>query len=330
MVNFKIDAPVDDPHILREGHIYRDGFVFVKGQKNPAVFNRILIRKPERAKVNERMRGFSSRTLDEHIALINKYKIEKAHIICDNLDFILECPSLNDVIIWPSLDAEDKFDYSVLYKMPLIKIIYCNTHYGDLEQNETSIDYSEIKGLEEISMSKTGHIGCETVQNLKKLWISDKKTIRDLSDLSCSDALQDVTFLGCGLRSLDGVEKHKMMKSLTLWHNYSLTDISALEYVADSLTELSIDACSKIKDFSVLKSLHGLEYLYLDGNNELPSLDFLEHMPGLKVFVFSMNVLDGDLSKCMNIPFVSCRNRKHYNIKDKDLQKKLVQTGENK
>ena len=33
-----------------------------------------------------------------------------------------------------------------------------------------------------------------------------------------------------------------------------------------------------------------------------------------------MNVLDGDLTPCMKIPYVYCeRNRKHYNLKNKDL-----------
>ena len=37
-------------------------------------------------------------------------------------------------------------------------------------------------------------------------------------------------------------------------------------------------------------------------------------------FLFSMNVLDGDLTPCMKIPYVYCeRNRKHYNLKNKDL-----------
>ena len=322
-MELNINETIMDPYVLGEGHIYRDGFVFREGQENPSIFNRIFIRKPERAKADESTRGFSYRTLEEHIELINKYKIEKAHIICDNLDFILECPSLDDIIVWPSLEANDKFDYSVLYKMPRIKKIYCNTNYGVLEQYKTSLDYSKITGLEDITMLKTGHSGYETVPKLKKMWISENKKIRSFQGLSCSSVLQEVTFLGCGIRSLEGIGNHKMMKSLTLWHNYSLSDISALTQVSESLTELAIDACSKIKDFSVLNELENLEYLYLDGNNLLPNLDFLENMKKLKVFTFTMNVEDGDLSNCMKVPYVSCRNRKHYNLKDKELPKKM-------
>jgi hypothetical protein len=45
-------------------------------------------------------------------------------------------------------------------------------------------------------------------------------------------------------------------------------------------------------------------------------------MKNLKTFFFDYNVLDGDLSYCLNVPNVCCdRVRKHYNLKDTDLPK---------
>jgi hypothetical protein len=61
--------------------------------------------------------------------------------------------------------------------------------------------------------------------------------------------------------------------------------------------------------------------LVLFGSNTLESLNFLENMPNLKSFRFTMNVLDGDLGLCKNVPYVYCKNRKHYNLKDDDLPK---------
>ena len=35
-----------------------------------------------------------------------------------------------------------------------------------------------------------------------------------------------------------------------------------------------------------------------------------------------MNVLDGDLTPCLDIPYVTCiRDRRHYNLKDSALPK---------
>lgn len=256
--------------------------------------------------------------------MIKEYNIEKALIISDDLDFIVECQSLKDVEIFPAFEAIEEFDYSVLYKIPQLKSLYCKTRYGDCGQYKTTIDYSKITGLEKIFMEGEGHLGYEKLSLLKELWISDNKKIKSIKGLSSSSFLQELTFLKCGIQSLDGIEEFQKMKALTLWNNYSLNDISALSNISDTLTELSIDSCGKITDFSVLSDLVNLEYLHLDGNNVLPDLTFLINMKRLKIFTFTMNVLDGDLNYCSKIPFVSCRNRKHYNLKDKDLPKNMM------
>ena len=62
--------------------------------------------------------------------------------------------------------------------------------------------------------------------------------------------------------------------------------------------------------------------------NVLPSLDFLKSMKRLSLFVFDMNVLDGDLSPCLEISHAeSRRNRKHYNLKNQDLPKGKFKMG---
>lgn len=96
-------------------------------------------------------------------------------------------------------------------------------------------------------------------------------------------------------------------------------DISFLEK-CPSLKSLEIENCGKIKDFSVLEELTNLEELVLFGNNTLPDLKFLNQMKNLKIFAFDLNVEDGNLKYCLNIPTVQCcRCRRHYNVKEKDL-----------
>ena len=127
--------------------------------------------------------------------------------------------------------------------------------------------------------------------------------------------------MSCKVQTLDGVGTYPQFESMNLYHNRALCDISALAGVSGSLKELTIESCPKIKDFSVLSSLENLEYLYLFGNNNLPNLDFLQNMKKLKVFNFTMNVEDGDLTNCLSIPCATCKNRKHYNLKDSQLPK---------
>ena len=72
----------------------------------------------------------------------------------------------------------------------------------------------------------------------------------------------------------------------------------------------------------ILEELENLEYLWLTGSNSLPDLRFLKKMKKLKTFILDMNVLDGDLTPCLDIPYVTCiRDRRHYNLKDSDLPK---------
>ena len=74
--------------------------------------------------------------------------------------------------------------------------------------------------------------------------------------------------------------------------------------------------------------MDNLELLELSGSNVLPNLDFVKTMVKLKTFVFNMNVLNGDLSPCLNLSYVfSEKNRKHYNLKEKDLPKGIYVRG---
>ena len=123
------------------------------------------------------------------------------------------------------------------------------------------------------------------------------------------------------IQSLDGIEAARKLHRLELSYNRSLTDISALRHLKDSLQLLEIEACGKIRDFSVLNELENLEFLTLKGSNVLPDLSFLRSLPKLKNLHLTMCVEDGDLSLCEHLPYARIQNRKHYSHKDKDLPK---------
>ena len=319
-----IHDQITDPLVLREGYILRDGFVFALRGGTLPIMDRIVIRSPQRARGHIWQNGFSYRTLEEHIELVNKYQIEKALIISDHLDFLLDCPSLKDIHVVPSFSAPDRFDYSVLHQMPNLKQLSCQTEYGETMQYNTTIEYSDLNGLEELHLYGGVHIGFEKLPMLKKIFISQNKEIRDFSEISCSKVLENAEILQTRIQTLSGIEQYRNLKTLHLTHNYALQDISALEAVSETLEELSIDACSKLRDFSVLSTLSNLRCLHLEGNNVLPDLRFLDNMKNLLLFNFTMDVADGDLDLCMKIPYVTCRNRKHFNLKDKELPKDLT------
>ena len=170
-------------------------------------------------------------------------------------------------------------------------------------------------------MSDFGKKNYNNIKTVKSLGVSNYKEA-DLTNLFSSSILDTLIVIQCKIKSLEGLQKSEKMQCLYLYYNRSLQDISALSKVKKTLRTLRIENCPKIEDFSVLGELENLELLELSGGNTLSSLSFLKSMKNLKTFAFSMNVLDGDLSPCLNLSYVySERNRKHYNLKNADLPK---------
>ena len=265
-----------------------------------------------------------SRALKDYQEYIRKRGLEKAEIVMPDLKILQLCPSLKYLRVWPSYNAPEGFDFSPLYEMPEVKSLNCQNRYGSREQYISEIDYSKIHGLISLFVDvneKT--LNYNKVETLKSLLVGGfKGNNRDLTDLFNSEKLDTLQLSECGMYSLNGIESSYKMQCLYLYYNRTLKDISALSKVKGTLKALRIENCPKIEDFSVLGELENLELLELTGSNKLPNLDFLKSMKNLKTFVFDMNVLDGDLTPCLNLSYVySDRNRKHYNLKDSDLPK---------
>lgn len=310
-----------DYKALADHYIIRDGYVFLPMTYPHNVFDAILIRYPQNAFCFSPHFPYSTRNLDAHIALINELNIEKAVIIASNIDFIEACPSLRHLKVIPTDNAGNGFDYSPLYDMPEIKSLRCTTIYGRNEEFSTTIDYSQIKGIESFGVYNSGHLNYENIATARSLFLSYYPKY-DLQNTFSSVELDTLSLIQCKVRSLEGIQKSQKMQCLYLYYNRSLQDISALKKAKKTLRALRIENCPKINDFSVLGELENLELLELSGNNELPSLSFLKTMKNLKTFIFSMNVKDGDLSPCLNLYYVySAKNRKHYNLKDTELPK---------
>lgn len=313
-------SEVDDKAVCY-GYTIRDGFVFTSFTKPLRVFDAIVIRQATKTPGDSFGYPNSLHSLEEHIALINEFKIEKAVILAESLDFIELCPTLVHLRIIPAHSAGNKFDYSPLYKKPLVKSLGCLTKYGVKQCYNTTIECDKINGLEEIVVTNSNFKNYEKIKTLKSIEF-ENFTESDLNNAFGSDILDTIYLCKCKIESLDGIEKSKKMQCLYLYYHRKLRDINALKKVKNTLKTLRIENCPKIEDFSVLGELDNLELLELKGSNKIPSLDFLRKMKNLKTFLFNMEIEDGDLSPCLNLSYVySSKNRKYYNLKDKDLPK---------
>lgn len=314
---------------LNQFPIYVDDFFF-KPYDKERTKDSLVVYNPQDAMIVTPVLPRSRKTLEEHIELIQMNNLKRITVAANDISFIKKCPTLEFIEIHPAIDAID-FDYSPLYEMPNIKELYAETMYGlgAMYKGEkvmiSAIDYSKIKGLKKAVLS--GALGHVNVRLAEDLEILDTVGFPDADNLLEDIPTKSLECLGIcesSIRSLDGIQNASKLRKVDLSYNRRLQDISQLVHLKESLTSLEIDRCGKIKDFSVLHELSNLERLELVGNNDISDLSFLRKMPKLKYLHLTMNVLDGDLSLCKNIDHVDLKkNRKHYNLKDKDLPKKL-------
>ncbi len=316
----ELSTEITDISDLHRYHIYRDGFVFTSIDEPANVFDAIVIRYPSSADCVSPKTGFTGLSLEEHINAIKAYGIKKALIIADNIDFLPQCPNLNGLKIVPAKTAPDHFDYSPLYQMENITYLRCDTAYGARDQLSANIDYSQMRSsLKKLAVSGKGHVNYLKIQTLEELSM-DNQRIENFEELDMP-MLKRLRLLQCSVESLYGIENCPKLQWLDLSYMRSLSDISSLSALAPTLRTLFFENCPKITDFSVLAELKQLEYLGLEGKNELPSLDFIIGLDRLRYMALTMNVLDGNVKQLLNLQYVYAECKRHYNVKSKDLLK---------
>ena len=311
-----INEVITDNRTLATRCIVRDGFVFTSITYPANVYDAIVVKYPQDVQCTSPLIMGSFLDLNEQVEFINKHQIEKALIIAENIDFITACPTLKHLRIVPADGSVEDFDFSPLYKMPQIRSLQCS-----IDKFFASIDCAKISGLESIHITNSFFKNFNNIETLKSLGLTNYKG-KDLAEAFSSIELDTLSVFQSKIKALDGIEKSQKLQCVYLYYNRFLQDICALKKVKNTLRALRIENCPNIDDFSVLQELENLELLELSGKNELPSLIFLKKMKSLKTFLFNMNVKDGDLTPCLNLSYVySEKNRKHYNIKDKELPK---------
>lgn len=308
--------------------LYTDDF-FIKDFDNFKVKDAIVVHNPADAVVVSPVFLRSRKSLEEHIEYIRNNNIKKAYIVADDISFLTQCPSLEYLRVLPAITAQN-FDYSPLYEMPNLKWIECRTTTGLNDDLVASIDYSRFIGIKKLGISHAGgHLNVEQAGDVVSLCFDfGYPNSKNLQNTIPGKALRKFAICQAPIQSLDGIESASQLQRLELTYNRRLKDISALRYLKESLACLEIDTCGKISDFSVLTELHNLEFLILKGSNVLPNLSFLKVMPKLKYLHLTMNVADGDLSLCEQLPYARIKNRKHYSHKDTALPKNFTDPDE--
>ncbi len=308
-----IQNVIDTPDLIKKQHICLDGFAFAELTKKN-VFDALIIRETSTAFCVHDSYSVGDRTIDECIELVNKFKLESVIIISNDISFLKQCHSVKNFVFYLNLENPTTPKLSYLSTVPGIKSFHINGYTGIDELYTECIStlcFQKLKTLRCLNICGTEDKGYR-FQNLENF---------DLPELLKFDIVQ------CNIKTISGIEKCSKLQWLSLFGLRSLTDISVLECLAPTLRALSIDNCPKIIDFDVIEKLKNLEYIELCGKNDIPSLEFIKALPKLKFIKVSMNVLNGDISPCLNLQYADVICKKNYNFKNKDLPKDRTDLG---
>lgn len=299
---------ITDPMILSYGYFCRWGYWFTAIRPPANVYDAIVLRRPgDACPKNSKQLSVTKRDLESQISVIREWGIDKAQIRAEQIDFLDRCPGLKHVSLYP---VGDSFDPSPLYRMPQVRSFFCRAGI---------VDYSRLSGLEYLMVVEETPAAFRDLPALRTLSVSDCRA-QTVGELTVSSVMDTLDIRNSTIRSLNGLPPK--LQCLYLSGNKRLEDICALDSVCGTLKALRIVNCPKIRDFTMISRLKGLEYLHLEGSRILPDLRFLRELPNLKTLVLNMRVEDGDLTPCLGLQYVHCgRMSRHYNVKARDLPK---------
>lgn len=185
------------------------------------------------------------------------------------------------------------------------------------------IDFSRFPKLEKCNLLwHENLLNIEKCAHLFELVIKKIKITEQITEIFRGlKKIQKLTFIQSKLENLDYLKCFPILQELNIFYCPSLKDINGLKYVKDSITKLIIEHCKNVIDYKVISKLEGIRYLVFNHVSDIPTLAFIKNLEKLKHFAFmNTSILDGDMSFCLKIEYVSFRNKKHYSHTLKQIQ----------
>ena len=93
------EEEITDYKVGSDGYIERQGFVFIRRLGPKSIYDILLLNNTLDFKMNPRRFPKSTRTLEEHIKFISENKIEKVHLITEDLTVLKSMPNVKHLQI---------------------------------------------------------------------------------------------------------------------------------------------------------------------------------------------------------------------------------------
>ena len=203
------------------------------------------------------------------------------------------------------------------------------TVLGALDNKKDIIDLNNFPNLVTLNCNVTDRLkGLENSVKLESLTISDYKSkTKDLYALPSLNDLQYLSLIKTDITTMQGIERFSNLKKLEIFSASKLETIAPLEALSNSLEEVQIEKCKKVKDYETLRRVKSLKKIILCESGEIKSLAFVNELPLLEFISFwGTNVLDGNIKYCEGLNYVGFDNKRHYTHKSEQFKNNSEKT----
>ena len=213
---------------------------------------------------------------------------------------------------------ETKFNNQVINTLHKLKFL------GFADNKKDNIDLSNFPDLESLACDFSSRLkGLETCKNLIDLTLTGYKSKnKDLTEIPLFLNLREFFLFKTDINTLQGIEHFSNLRKLEIFSASKLESITSLQALSNSLEEIQIEQCKKIKDYEALGQVKSLKKIILSESGEIKSLAFVKELSQLEFISFwGTNVLDGNIKYCEGINYVGFDNKKHYTHKSEQFTK---------
>jgi len=259
----------------------------------------------------------TGKNIDSELAYIKKNRITSISLTYFKSRSILNLNFLTEISFIERISIQNmEIDYSGLYFAKRLRNISLSV------KNKTQhLDYSRFEHLNSLSLDWYQDFP-DLINNSKLveliIWkfkpksqsFSELRLPRNLKSIHITETnIKD--FNGLTLSNLEKFEGHYCSKLISL---------DGISNISKKLNTLILDQCKKINNYDDLRYAKLLHTIILGDCGEILTLKWLKELSNVRHFSFwNTNLMDGDISPCIGIEFVSFKNAKHYNFKNEEI-----------
>lgn len=223
----------------------------------------------------------------------------------NDLTFLKDYPNLKKVLV-----CNDDFRLDGLYCLhELEELVVCG---------KDTLDYSQFPKLKVLDTRQPGpYMFPDGLQTLY-IWYLKLKG-KGLCSINFPKALTSLSINWSDIDNLVGLPSG--LTHFGIAYTRKLSSLNGLENSSESLQELCIENCPRLREYSSLSLCESINKLLICRCREIPDISFVNKMKLLRHFAFpGTDVQSHDLAPLKGVKSVYFDNKKEYNYKLSDFE----------